>query len=255
MKERKFIFFDIDGTLTNDNPGGDVLPSTKETLEKLRQRGHFVALATGRGQHYAYSFMEENGFSHMVSDGGNGITIDKKLIHLEPLNRDLALTLIAEMMQKGISFSIALDNTPTLYTYKDLPYYHPASKDTILLETFSDVEKIFKIFVKANALEEKNLKAIHTIGYIRYRDDNLIVEPLDKFRGIKKIVSYMNGSMDDVVVFGDGKNDITMMQQAAMSVAMGNAIDELKKIATFVTKNNKEDGIMYACKHFGWIDS
>lgn len=65
----------------------------------------------------------------------------------------------------------------------------------------------------------------------------------------------MNGSMNDVVVFGDGKNDITMMQQAAISVAMGNAIDELKKIATFVTKSNKEDGIMYACKHFGWIDS
>lgn len=149
--------------------------------------------------------MEEYGFSNMVSDGGNGITIDKKLISLEPLNRDLALTLIEEMMQKRISFSIALDNTPTLYTYKELPYYHPVSRNTILLDTFSDVEEIYKIFIKANELEEKNLKAIHKIGYIRYRDDNLIVEPLDKFKGIKKIVSYMNGSMNDVVVFGDGK--------------------------------------------------
>lgn len=255
MQKRKFIFFDIDGTLTDDNPGGDILPSTTETLKKLRQKGHFVALATGRGQHYAYSFMEENGFTNMVSDGGNGITIDKKLISLDPLDRNLSLTLIAEMIKKRVLFSVALDNTPTLYTHKELAYYHPVGRETILLDNFSDVKNIYKIFVKANVKEEKNLEAIHKIGYIRYREDNLIVEPLDKFRGIEKIVAYMKGSMDDVVVFGDGKNDITMMQQAAMSIAMGNAIDELKEIATFVTKSNKDDGIMHACKHFGWIDS
>ena len=45
---KKFFFFDIDGTLTNDNPGGIVLPSTFKTLDKLRANGHFVAIATGR---------------------------------------------------------------------------------------------------------------------------------------------------------------------------------------------------------------
>ena len=45
---RKYFFFDIDGTLTNSNPGGIILPSTFETLDKLRKNGHFVAIATGR---------------------------------------------------------------------------------------------------------------------------------------------------------------------------------------------------------------
>lgn len=122
---------------------GMILSSTRETLQVEVNITH--------------SFIEENGFSNMVSDGGNGITIDKKLISLEPLNRDLALTLIEEeMRQKRIPFSLALDNTPTLYTYKELPYYHPASRDTILLDTFREVEEICKIFVKANELEEKN---------------------------------------------------------------------------------------------------
>lgn len=43
---RKYFFFDIDGTLTNSNPGGIILPSTFETLDKLRKNGHFVAIAT-----------------------------------------------------------------------------------------------------------------------------------------------------------------------------------------------------------------
>ena len=56
------------------------------------------------------------------------------------------------------------------------------------------------------------------------------------------------------VVFGDGHNDISMMRQAPISIAMGNAIDEVKEVATYITKSNQEDGIEYACKHFGWID-
>ena len=56
------------------------------------------------------------------------------------------------------------------------------------------------------------------------------------------------------MAFGDGHNDISMMRQAPISIAMGNAIDEVKEVATYITKSNQEDGIEYACKHFGWID-
>ena len=44
-----------------------------------------------------------------------------------------------------------------------------------------------------------------------------------------------------------------MMSQAPIAIAMGNAIDELKEVATFVTKNCDDDGIEYACQHFHWI--
>ena len=64
----------------------------------------------------------------------------------------------------------------------------------------------------------------------------------------------MHGDSKDIVVFGDGINDISMIKQAPCSIAMGNAIDEVKQAATFVTKSNQEDGIEFACKHFGWID-
>ena len=44
------------------------------------------------------------------------------------------------------------------------------------------------------------------------------------------------------------------MNQAPLSIAMGNAIDEVKEIADFITRSHKEDGIEYACRYFGWID-
>ena len=137
---KKYFFFDVDGTLTTQNPGGTILPSTLKTLEKLKENGHFVALATGR------------------------------------------------------SYLYALD------------------------------------------------------GLKRFN-----IEPDDKSVGIKKMMDILNAPMDDVVVFGDGHNDITMFQMAKTSIAMGNAIDQLKETATFVTKSCDEDGIEYACQHFGWI--
>ena len=54
--------------------------------------------------------------------------------------------------------------------------------------------------------------------------------------------------------FGDGGNDLAMLNHVAVSVAMGNANDELKEIASYVTKSVDDDGIEYALKHYGLID-
>ena len=67
------------------------------------------------------------------------------------------------------------------------------------------------------------------------------------------MIHHINGKEEDIVVFGDGHNDLSMMSQAPIAIAMGNAIDELKEVATFVTKNCDDDGIEYACQHFHWI--
>ena len=66
-------------------------------------------------------------------------------------------------------------------------------------------------------------------------------------------MAYVGGNVKDIVVFGDGHNDLSMIRQAPISIAMGNAIDELKQLATFVTKDCQNDGIEYACQYFGWI--
>lgn len=68
------------------------------------------------------------------------------------------------------------------------------------------------------------------------------------------MMDTLHAPYQDVVVFGDGKNDLKMFRPEWTSIAMGNGIEALKRKATFVTKRSDEDGIEYACKHFGWID-
>ena len=84
--KRKFFFFDIDGTLAVGTPGNQYIPeSTKLAISKLKEAGHFLAIATGRSYAMAVDYMRQLGFENMVSDGGNGITIANELIEIEPL--------------------------------------------------------------------------------------------------------------------------------------------------------------------------
>ena len=89
---------------------------------------------------------------------------------------------------------------------------------------------------------------------MRYFKGQLIIEPAEKYKGILEMVHLLNGDENDIVVFGDGLNDISMIKKAPIGIAMGNALNQVKEVADFVTKRNDEDGIEYACRHFGWID-
>lgn len=69
---KKYFFFDIDGTLT-DRSTGRIVSSAAEAVRKLKAAGHFVSIATGRARYKAERFRQENGFDHMVCNGGHGI--------------------------------------------------------------------------------------------------------------------------------------------------------------------------------------
>lgn len=71
-----------------------------------------------------------------------------------------------------------------------------------------------------------------------------------KAYGIKQIVNHIGGNLEDVIVFGDAQNDLSKFCPHWTSVAMGNAIDELKEKADYVTTNVDDNGIYNACKHF-----
>ena len=99
---KKFFFFDIDGTLAVGTPGRQYIPeSTKKAICLLKEQGHFVAIATGRSYAMAVDHMRSLGFENMVSDGGNGITIDNELITIKPLDYQKCLNLIDECKEKG----------------------------------------------------------------------------------------------------------------------------------------------------------
>lgn len=252
--EKKFIFFDIDGTLTDKNPGGKVLESTHRTLEKLKANGHFVAIATGRAQYMAMDAAKETGIYNLVTDGGNGLTVEGEVKYIKPIDFNQANVVIDQCIKYQYPFAVALANDNKLYTNQKSEIEQILPNPAIYDETidFHQVKEIYKIFITCSPEEEKKLD-LGDLDYMRYFAGQLIVEPAEKYKGILEMVELMGGNKDNIVTFGDGLNDISMIEQAPLGIAMGNAIDELKEKATYVTDTCDNDGIYKACLHYGWI--
>lgn len=81
------------------------------------------------------------------------------------------------------------------------------------------------------------------------RGNSCCLETLDchsnKGQALKTIMNLLKVKPDQVMAFGDGVNDITMFQTAGYKYAMGNCVNELKDLSTYITKTNDEDGMAY----------
>ena len=74
-----------------------------------------------------------------------------------------------------------------------------------------------------------------------------------KSKGIDAVIKHYGFDISEVMAFGDGGNDVKMIKHAAYGVVMGNAVDEAKEVADFVTTSVDEGGIANALKHYGVI--
>jgi len=117
---------------------------------------------------------------------------------------------------------------------------------------YRSINEFYRITIVLKNVNKEQIPYLNDIGYV-CSPFGITIEPNVKEEGIKKMIDYMHGNYQDVVVFRDGMNDISMFKSAPFSIAMGNATNEIKKLASFITKSNDEDGIAYACQHFGWI--
>ena len=82
----------------------------------------------------------------------------------------------------------------------------------------------------------------------------LFLEFLDKTvnkgTGVKLLAEKLNIRQDEIICIGDAENDIHMIEFAGLGVAMGNAFDNVKRAADFITKTNEEDGVAHVIDKF-----
>ena len=256
---KKYFFFDIDGTIAIGMP--KYIPeSTEYALNKLKEKGHFISVATGRLYTMTKPFCDQFGISNMVTDGGFGTVLNGQ-VDIKPLDRQMMIDIVDVFEEKNIPWAICMADERVWHT-RTKKFYDIMEKNKMnYMDTVIDpnldirkVKDIFKGFACINPEEEAGLEALKNVTYTRYRPGYIVIEPDDKSLGIRKVMDLMGIEDQDVVVFGDNTNDIKMFRPEWTSIAMGNAVEELKKIADFVTKDADDGGIEYACRHFGWID-
>ncbi|WP_416147926.1 Cof-type HAD-IIB family hydrolase [Salipaludibacillus sp. HK11] len=256
---KKLIFFDIDGTLLDHEK--ELPASTEEAIEKLKQAGHHVAIATGRGPFMFPDLRKKLGISTYVSFNGQYVVLDEQPIHKTVLDKKELIRLTEE--------AVKTDHPVVFMDHKDMkaniPFHdHIQSSMGSLMyghpdydPSYLDGRDIYQSLLFCTAEEEmKYVKEFaNAFDFIRWHEFSMDVLPKggSKAEGIEAIVTKLAMKKEDVYVFGDGPNDIEMLEFTPNSVAMGNAVPAAKEAASFVSKDVDDDGIAYGLKHMGLL--
>ncbi len=256
---KKYFFFDIDGTLTNRKTN-KIVDSAQKALDLLQEAGHFVAIATGRAHYKCINFMKEVGLHNMVCCGGGGLVINDVLVRNIPLDLEKAKALIKEADALGIGLLLQLNDSIDVYAKNDLfrqqvgPRQEPTRYFIDPNLDYDALKVIYKIYMSVSPEQEKQVTLLDTIGHLRFVPEYYIFQYDAKHQGILDMMKQIHGDLKDVVVFGDDTNDLVMFDPQWTSVAMGNAVDELKEKASFITDANVDDGIYNICLKQGWFE-
>ena len=203
---KKYIFFDIDGTLT-DKSTGKVVESAKYAIKKLKENGHFIAIATGRANYKSLQIAHELDIHHIVSNGGATIMIDDKIIYNEPLNRDLSLAIIKEAESLGYGVLVSENNSQEVFMNNELfinQMGYRKEPTTYILDkqrSYHDIKQFLKIYISIPQTQEHRLTLLKHMGHIRFIGDYLYIQPDQKDLGIYKMLELLNANKEDVIVF------------------------------------------------------
>lgn len=265
--DKKIIFLDVDGTLVDFH--GHMPESAKETLKKARENGHQLVLCTGRLKSQIYPEVLDMNFDGIISSAGAYVEHEGKTVYHYRMDKQHLQRLIDYFEDKNTAYCLQTEEG-VLVTER--------SKEQILRhfrESGMDEEKMNKIMVTGIKVDMKLRErtdvekgayydcpeGIGDIqkalgGYFKVEGSSyeksdgdsgeITCADVNKATGIEHYIQHIGGRLEDTVAVGDGPNDVEMLGFAAVSVAMGNASEDLKAIADFVTADVQQDGIKKA---------
>lgn len=255
--KRKLFFFDIDGTLTDRNTHR-LVPSAVKALQALQEKGHFVALATGRAYYKTVTVMETLQIPNAVCYGGGCLVVDGKVVEMQYLPHTDVCDLLRHAEEDQIGYLLMLNDSDKGYM-KDYRFLEQVGRREELTTYIYDPSinyqdhDILKVYLAMLEEQEKSHPWIQAMPRLRFSKNYLIFQYDAKKTGILKMLEHIHGNPEDVVVFGDDVNDLDMFDERWFCVAMGNGHEKLKEKADYVAAKNTEDGIYKTCKEFGWI--
>ena len=259
-KKIKIIFFDIDDTLRNSKTG--FIPTSIPTVfQQLREKGILTGIATGRGIFGVVPEIRELKPDFFVTLNGAYIE-DKKgnVIDSNKISKDKVETYIAWTKEVGIDYGLVASHTAKLSTRTELiseaidPIYPELDVDPDFYEK-EDIYQMWTFEERGDDLILPDTLA-STLRMVRWHEHSSDVVPISgsKAAGVAKVVDQLGLKPENVMVFGDGLNDLELFDYAGISVAMGVSHEKIKEKADYITKTLEEDGIFDALERFGMVE-
>ena len=259
-KKIKVIFFDIDDTLRNSKTG--FIPTSIPTVfQQLREKGILTGIATGRGIFGVVPEIRELKPDFFVTLNGAYIE-DKKgnVIDSNKISKDKVETYIAWTKEVGIDYGLVGSHTAKLSTRTELisEAIDPIYPDLDVDPDFYEKEDIYQMWTFEDQGDDLTLpeSLASTLRMVRWHEHSSDVVPISgsKAAGVAKVVEHLGLKPENVMVFGDGLNDLELFDYAGISIAMGNSHEKIKEKADYITKTLEEDGIFDALERFGMVE-
>ncbi|MEI0488164.1 Cof-type HAD-IIB family hydrolase [Brachyspira pulli] len=263
----KAVFFDIDGTLVSFNTH-KISENSKKALKELKSKGIKVFIASGRAlfqldnlENLEFDgYIMINGCNCFINENGSlkeiyKISLDKNDLFslINYLNKDRFPCSI--ITANDIHINYADDVIKTLYTMAKVNIPEVVDFNEYIINNHDKILQL-NIFVDENKekylMNEVLKNSESSRWHFSFADVNH--KGSGKNVGIDKIIEYYGIDLSETMAFGDGGNDIGMIKHAAIGVAMGNANENVKKIADYITDDVDNDGVYKALKHFNLVD-
>ena len=271
MHDIRLIASDMDGTLFNSKH--EISDRNAAAILAAQQKGVIFTLCTGRISQYGALHVNDKGISCPVIGGNGGAIWDdtkKEIISMHPIATDTAMEVDELLHCYGVLYyAFVTDNIVS----SDEKINHPNAswKGGAMTKVYGipfgggrekmrnavKHEQPFKFFVtrQPDGVFEKlvtELKKIKGI-YVTSAGKNsieIMKDGVNKCSGVEELAAMHGISMENVMTLGDYDNDMPMIRAAGLGVAMGNALEEVKACADYVTDTNDNDGVAKAIEKF-----
>lgn len=262
--EHSVLFFDIDGTLLSEKTG-EIPQSALKALTEAQKNGHLLFINTGRTICSLPAEIRRYSFDGFLCGCGTGIYCHGEELFASsiPRERGRALIEMAEKCKIGavaegkddvyfperISRFVPLETTRRYFRTRGMGMECPIERDAFIFD---------KMFIYTD--DQSDLAR-----FIQYLGDDMdamnrgdgtyevIQKGYSKATACKFVMDRFGFTMDQVYVFGDSSNDMSMFEFAVHAVAMGSHDPVLDPYAEFVTGEVENDGIAAAMKHYKLI--
>ena len=238
----RLLAIDVDGTLANSK--GHVSDYTRRVLHEAVERDIYVVISTGRSRAFLQCVSEQVGLDQpMICN--NGAEIWKSCDEL--------------LKQRFMPLRVGQEIVHILHRYGVEHMWGNCIDGDFTPEILSEPLKNPPLKIGAFFDDDHQLDIVRSEiaklpGITITSSDELNIEMMQagtsKASGLVLLAQELGISLDEVMCFGDSYNDLEMFKVCGTAVAMGNANDEVKRLATYVTATNDDDGVARAIEKY-----